>query len=1707
MEGTGRDHLLETLDDLRKDDLKRFKHKLRVIQMEEGYQAIPWGRLEKGDPVDVTDLLISHCGERYGVEVAVKVLRDIRQRQLAERLSRAGSINAGRESETKSDSEPGRKDGSNRCEESAIGQDPETELSQERRAFHDILSKLNLEQHRSRKLRLSNLQEISADSIEIWAPHTLGDLPWHFLRKVMALSGMARNTSLGHQAPDEGISEDEEELESGDNIFQHSGPGTTDSLHPLDVLCAVLLSSDSFLQQEILSKMSMCQFALPLLLPALDTPKCTLLLWAMRDIVRKWRPHSLAESRGFREESLVLTSMPTISFVRLGSCSFSKSKLLNEVLSPSQQHHDFFIHRDMESGNVPREIADGLVEISWYFPGGKENSDLFPEPVAVANLRGDIESHQLQFSFLTEISSAVFIVTESINKRQCTLLSSLQGSATKYYFILSALADKHSESLEELAKLAPVLKLDKSHVLENVNTRTSVQLVKKLQSTIGIIMMSANKSISIAAMAVTARKLGIQVDEDYEQCQSTSNWAKEITSEIQDVAKYKKEMLRLQGDIWKKWVKLEKELCRMNREASIETQESHLREKVLELRSKLNQCDISVGTMKFITGIEKLSKVEVHSFLKWMRFNLENVSRGNKKLSLMENKYKEEYKTGSNDPKSLSELDELFSASSLRVEHFMRELGQFYETECTKVKEGIKANWQRRFIHLPDIAADLMVEGFPVELIDGDSSNIPLQWVTDVLTQLHTKLGGRSRMLVLTVLGVQSTGKSTLLNTMFGLQFAVSSGRCTRGAFMSFVKVAENFQQELGCDFILVIDTEGLKAPEMPTLEDSYEHDNELATLVIGLSDITIVNMAMSNATEMQDILQIVVHTFLRMREVRHKPYCQFVHQNIKDVSAHEQNTRDMNHLLEQLNEITKAVGRMEKQCREIKISDMMDYDPQKYNWYIPRLWHGVPPMAPVNIGYSESVCELKKYLFKRIRNSSLSSPPKDIPHFIEWVRSLWNAVKHESFSFSFKKSLVAEAYNQMSVKFEEWELKLRELMAFWVTSMANIIQSQTPDKVDFGILQCNVQDHLVFAEQNILDCLGKYFDIGEEHLMEKYKEDFIRRTSSLKQELERYAINKLEESIYIRKYWLKVGFLKEEYMKTIEENLDRLWRDCRRRQQKLDNRELESQFEIMWRKMLSELPFAFSQECAITQEMMFQLTKDLSNRAAVDILTSVSMKTLLNCETKSFPMKQQYLDVPCFKALIPWFTQECYHRLEALAKSLMAKCISYTEAKVRSKAGYDETCFRELLNMVNEWLQEEDVRKLPTTLSFETDLKFHILWKAAYAFQKMNKDFIKGNDPQQHVEQLKPQYLSIFKYLYLEKDSCENRVQDFCDRCLKPALKDYVNNRLGMEIADDFLSRGKSTEYSSRSVFHFTVQKKLLEEMNFDNYVEYINNYEKFVKSWMWRCLLDNYYQSEGLQDLEKEILSTIIKKIRDALEMTKDKKTRTVCAFLFHFCEMIQKDLVIPSYSLVGVWALNTTDTESFFACIQSFLPDLEQQILAEFQDLEVESKFSSLSVKPQDEIFKRVFGCGKQCPFCKVPCEADGRHHREHFASVHRPQSLQRFGNSHAKKLHYSLCSTDVLYNDKFQNSDTEWKPHPYKDYRDCYPDWYIQPDPSIVASDYWKFVFKEFNHQFAREYDALPADLPEDWGKITEEQALESIKKSVYDEIAQLVRKSV
>uniref|UniRef100_A0A8C0H2D0 Uncharacterized protein n=1 Tax=Chelonoidis abingdonii TaxID=106734 RepID=A0A8C0H2D0_CHEAB len=84
---TARDHLLSTLANRGEAQLKNFKSKLNEIPLQERYDNIPKGVLEKADPIELTDKMIQSYQETYAVVVAVKVLRAISENQLASRLA------------------------------------------------------------------------------------------------------------------------------------------------------------------------------------------------------------------------------------------------------------------------------------------------------------------------------------------------------------------------------------------------------------------------------------------------------------------------------------------------------------------------------------------------------------------------------------------------------------------------------------------------------------------------------------------------------------------------------------------------------------------------------------------------------------------------------------------------------------------------------------------------------------------------------------------------------------------------------------------------------------------------------------------------------------------------------------------------------------------------------------------------------------------------------------------------------------------------------------------------------------------------------------------------------------------------------------------------------------------------------------------------------------------------------------------------------------------------------------------------------------------------------------------------------------------------------------------------------------------------------------------------------------------------------------
>ncbi|XP_049332189.1 interferon-induced very large GTPase 1-like [Astyanax mexicanus] len=1496
----------------------------------------------------------------------------------------------------------------------------------------------------------------------------LKSLPLSFLKKIMLANTTARSTER-KTTPEHTINFRDKDLEE---------------LNPLDLITAVFLCSDPFLQQELSLKMSLCQFAIPFLLPNSDTQQCTLMMWAMRDIVKKCRPHCSRDR--FEENSIVLANMPMVSFARLGKCSLSKSGFLNKLLSKTQQHHDTFVYKEMVSGNIQRKISNGLVEISWYLPSGKKN-DIFKEPLAVTNLRGDIFSFETQFSFLCETSTAVFLFCDDLDAHQ-EFLSSLQFKARLVLVCPSSTKDLQS---------ALVLKPNTLLLVKCKNENDAVFVIK-LHETVAKVVKDSQK-LCIEKMSAIATDLGIEVDENNATCQNAKKKADSITEGITDISKYKNLELPLQGELWKELSNLEKEECRLKHagEKNIEHYKTKVQEKIQELRKQQSMNGITRSILLFNSSLNG-SQEERSYFLKWMKINLDNLTRKN--LTQIEEIYKAECQNSAKDEQRITELENQIANSGLGIEHYFREIGQLYES----------SPYQNHLKNLPKICAELMLNGFPLELVDGDASNIPMNWVGDVIKELNQLTKPNNTIRVVTVLGVQSTGKSTLLNTMFGVQFAVSSGRCTRGAFMLLIKVAEEYRKELKCDFIMIIDTEGLKAPALAKLPNSYEHDNELATLVVGLSDFTVVNIAMENAADMKDTLQIVVHAFLRMKEVGKKPCCHFVHQNVGDVDAHDKTLRDRKIFLEQLNEATQHAAKMENKGNNKRFSDILDYQPEKNNWYIPSLWLGTPPMAAVNTGYSDEVYDLKQSILKHFK--SVKGQAHDFVEFEKWAESLWKAVKYENFIFSFRNSLVAEAYSKLCTEFHTWEWAFKKEVNAWfissetkISNMSNgttLLESAESVNIDDLLMSLKYEaaEKVTTEGETLEEKIKQYFEREDNHvhLVEKYKEDFLVSALSLKRETEMQMKRKLESAVEIQKSKAKLEDVRQKQRNIMKQRVLDLINVCKKKTHKLSERELEEDFQEVWDKAVQECSFNSMPKQDVASEILSLLRSNLQRKggAVREMLSSITC--LEEYGTGPFVTKRGK-DNLLFRLLENHHRYETTMRIQDMSKMIINSSKQFIELKTSVQSDYNTFDVQDLLCHIDERLKQES--QLDISPEHEASLKIYICAHAAREFQRMHDAFIEKNDPRKTLEKFKSQWLADFKDFYYQRDQCNTKADVFAEKCLLPAVTEYIQKSLGPDIVDEMLTSRTGIDFSTRSFFQFSFLKELLLGQDFSKMFQYIESYEESVTLWILEQIIKHFSREDRLVKLETQHLKSVIAKIKKAL-VNAQTKLENACGssqenlrkFVTHFCTDLRKELVLSADSLDSALFLNYSSPNEFAECLKSSVEKMQANLTMQLhRDNNVRVKLGRMPMMmPQKELFSRVFGCGKRCPFCRAPCEAGGKKHTEHFASVHRPQGLGNFTWVSTKKLIPDICSSLVASEKSFRCKDTGNKWHPYSDYRRFYPEWRIQPDTSIEASDFWKYIFTKYNKKFADEYKAFPADIPDNWHGITLQQAQSSLE---------------
>ena len=1632
--------------------------------------------------------------------------------------------------------------------------------------FADLLSKMDLADKYPQKLSLRDAMTVRQETLgAIHTTDQLPVLPYLILQKIMMCDQRCRSClfkmpSSATQSKPSG---------SDSNSDSDSDDDDDNRLHPVDCMLTVLHCCDDILRQELFTKLSLCQLAIPFLLPNPTTDSSvTFLLWALRSIVRGWNSHDA----GGKEHRMVDYQGPIVSFMRIGYSQSSKSEILNAVIGGESKV--FFYRRECEGGDCERNFVDGLVEMCCYFPSGKE-SDPFTNPITFLNLRGDVQQYPKQVMFLQKICfiSVVLVSQTTINEHTIKVLQSLAEAPGGIILLIADEKIKKGSSTKNLDLLYQALPKSKTSKVK-VKSKTTATLTKEIQEVLvkKLNIAKPQDFKPVADCYLIARETGICVDEDIESSKIGKQYAETVMEKVQlvDVNEVKDKMLPLQGpSLWHQWAKHDKERYRHveRKSATVTGKETSFAEKQaisiteyneqkdkqkMEIRkNQLSKCTTLTPVMDcFIKCLLETNATIRKYFLQWLKLFLDDHSR--KILPRLHANYwetrdqlKKDQSGENSEPKepvtkNLKLQSEELVNTSFGLEHLFREMGQIYEARMDSSGYEVPQTLKDEANCLPQIMAEIMDEGHALELMDGDASHVPTLWVLAVIEKLKAVCGKNAReknggkIFVLSILGVQSTGKSTLLNTMFGLRFNVSAGRCTRGAYIQFLPLNNSLRQQIDCDYVFIVDTEGLRAPELQL--QGLKHDNELATFVIGLADTTIINLSGEIPGDLDDILQTVLHAFIRMGKIEMKPGCLFVHQNVPDLLASSKSKLGRQKFHSKLDNMTQAAAKVENcEGQYCSFNQVIDFDDHKDVFYFPSLWKGNPPMAPVNIGYSESAQTLKTALIELIQRKQTCR--SSLETFKLRVDGLWSAVVQENFVFSFKNTLEVCAHSELNQECAQWFRLLQNKMLDWENTTGNKLRdcdATTKDQIKEvkeasfrkekikEVKEACLKDAdkiLIETHKEILKKMEKFLNSSNhsetlsrwqndtEDRIKKLHEESKVQASRYCEDLEINKVNSIEVDTLVERNFTEID-------KKIKKLVEKSWSD----QKEYTDDDLKLQFEEMWKKWIE----TFKKELAkvatypTDYEIETLIVNVLSELLPADETLIISKLTAkpFNERSSALVLDDLHEDIHRYLRTTKW------HGIKSIRKgdvqcAVQLNNTSLTKAHKDLDRVHDElkpfnpsfvyAVLQDLLSSVDDLTKPEKKSNFVFTPEYKVDMALSVCIYASNLFKQTTQIIKRDNDPVLNLDKKKDIYLNDFIQRY-RREYDDKQAAVNVHELLISSIKEAIITKVPIKIVN---ALEKDLPYlQSTRKFKIEILKDLATMIyNSESYRMFLFDTSSCFRHW-----IDHYIDRCSSSTITSPVqaqLSDIIHHVDRTIKEACEVKATSIDSWISTLTNSLQGTLPHINAAQIKVFIKDCN--------ISAFLKYLEEEFHNIKFDHQLHRKFtnarsiiSTLNCRanpPKDILYDRLIGCTAKCPFCQEQCNATSTHVGEHSVRLHRPQCLGTYSNSSSKKLILNIC-TETALNETFQCQETNWKPVPYRDYNHVYPNWYIpfgNPDifnfsfGSIFGSTlskrepkYWQWFIYEHRYDVIRWASAEGADIPSHWGHISRSEAINSLE---------------
>ncbi|CAM4298608.1 unnamed protein product [Leuciscus chuanchicus] len=1572
---------------------------------------------------------------------------------------------------------------------------PDTDRK-EKEKQRKLFARLHLEDSHN-KLRAADILQISAHSLQSHESCAEKELIQTFIQKLLMMNYRARYIKANGQ--DDTQQRDTNSSDDEGDIFDHvlhstslSNTGTSQSvqIHSMDVQMAVFHCADGFLKQLMVTKLSQCQYALPLLVPDPFTQQIEFPLWTFRQINKSWKKRDTNNEIISQTHPIYKAETPIVFFFRFGSMSSSKSQLMNSLIN---EKHNTFFHRNCPGSSRSRVLMDGVVEIAWFCPSGKD-TDKFNDCVAFCNLHGDAGDHEKQLQILSEMVSVNVVLLPQLDRN-----------------------DRNAAKIQNLYKdRKPLICLfteDESAVTQMKKGKFKIGLKDRNQSDVSeelrrVINDCLSESSSTFRLEDVSKHSDIRVDEeDDDDCRRGREAAQQMVNLLKDndLTEIKDSFLPHQGKLWHQWSQKNKELHRPQGE-NIEKVTSVKNTEMKKIRVEQHECDIGSFMKKFFKEMNSNAKYEKMFFLKWLRILMDEHTSADlsdllheydktwsevSSLSkLKDNDKSEEHKAKQRD---LEKLSDDLQAATFGLEHIMREIGQIYES-CSSVKKQ-KKGLQFDFSSLPSLAAEMMISGFPLELMDGDAAHVPVIWISAVLEELIQKLGNQTRVFVLSVLGLQSSGKSTMLNAMFGLQFAVSAGRCTRGAFMQLVRVSDEMKLQMNFDYILVIDTGGLRALELAG-RSTRDHDNELATFVVGLGNLTLINIFGENPSEMQDILQIVVQAFMRMKKVNLTPSCVFVHQNVSDVTAGEKNMEGRRRLQETLDEMTKLAAKEEVYDAD-RFSDVIGFDVQNDVKYFAQLWEGSPPMAPPNPNYCENIQELNETIMSHASNSRGMM----LIDLKDRVKDLWEALLKERFVFSFRNSLEISAYRKLETEYSKWSWSIRSAMMETENKLHNKIENETIHEVE----ETDLQRELKMTSEEVKKLMSEFFEKDKnKDIVIHWKTSFENKIKDLQENIVRETKRKLNNILQQRDLKKKIDAQKINHENTLYEKSKEL--ALKLKDKATDKETLKKEFDLFW------------------EESVKKIITDNPPIKEIDVMTDVRKILSDICESAPVDHQRESRDIFCVPSYSDYVKlkkssgfegfvanairsfQGMSKEVEAQIRSLVTNVSEQTYKEIQSfnisKMGYNISCIQQLTGYIKAREIEHQEGSVNYVLrnEFFMDLVYCICKRSKKTITDQHRKFRDANDPVMYVEKKREEYYSIFQKYCHGATSAAIFGEIICQK-LKEPIEQSVYKKTAKELRDEMRANCESLN-GNRSNLEKHILKTMAKEENFNKYMKYIHNprdhFKSLIRDEVSQYITDNF--SVSVLPKMKENIKLLKQKIMEAAHESTEhvqENRGDVGLWLKSFTQKLSDVLIFSEKDLSGVKNDDVDDFNLLEDVIRHKLPAIMTDISSRFNTksfpVNLDNKF-----RP-DELLVDHFCqcCWVKCPFCYAICtNTIENHDGDHNVPFHRVKAVTGSTFRDTTNLCVWICTSSVASNNRsFYPNDSDDTVR-YRDYRTAgerFAKWSISPDLSELP--YWKWFVCRFKEELEKYYSKTfegSGVIPDEWRKYSKLEGIESLQ---------------